>query len=319
MAGNTLTLRLADETPEDNGKSPVEDQRLRPSSSLASPPQNAEQGGMVSAGAGLPAAERQSDFDYGAVPENIVGKLRDAANRIRNRSRAYLVETGRELRQWRDQLEPGQFHRWIEEECKLEVRTAQLAMMCARYADDVLSERERENFSRLPIAVQYQLAAPSVPEEVRQQVLEASAEGRPLKVSEVKQLVRAATRKMDAPDGPRDPNVGELATNDDEPRIEVSETASAEEQPAASSAPHVERTGSQPALVQPGPPEIHRPVRVISQSKLGATTTDIRKQALIKEMFDFAAEMTPTHRVTLISILSKLGDITAKQLAECLQ
>lgn len=264
-----------------------------------------------------PTIDGQTEFDYGAVPDAMVGKLRETAARIRHRRGVYLIQTGQDLLASRDQLKPGQFHRWIEQECQLEVRTAQLAMMVARYAD-LLDERQRENFSRLPMAIQYQLAAPSVPEEVRQRVLEASAEGRSVKVSEVKQLVHAATHRTAEPGRPFDGNDG--SADQDEPETGTSGKAPlAEDQRTACPNADPDRTAPQAFSVQPRSSEPHKPMRAISQSKLDATTTELSKQAIIKDIFVLATQITPLQRVTLISNLSKLGDITAKQLAECLQ
>src|SRR5207248_139343 len=109
--------------------------------------------------ADIPVVDEEASpgFDYAAVPK-IADDLRETAARVRKRTRTCLIDNGRDLLKWRDELK-GRFHRWVEEECELTVRTAQLAMMVAEYVD---ANGGHENFSRLPAAVQYQLAAPSV-------------------------------------------------------------------------------------------------------------------------------------------------------------
>src|SRR5437762_470681 len=109
-----------------------------------------------------------SGFDYyGAIPQ-IADQLRETATRVRKRTRTCLIENGHDLLRCRDKLK-GSFHRWVKQECELTVRTAQLAMMVAEHVD---RHGGHENFSRLPVAIQYQLAAPSVSDQVRQQVLD---------------------------------------------------------------------------------------------------------------------------------------------------
>ncbi len=191
-------------------------------------------------------------------------------------------------------------------------------MNVAEYAD-LLGERERENFSRMPAAVQYQLAAPSVPDSVREQVLEASASGRPFKVAEVKEMVRAAKPKMEPQAASLEVDSGSNSNTKNEDKPEKRAEAVSAKEDVISSVLETHLVSSQAASESSKAPEIQRPARAILQSKLDATTDDARRQAIIKDIFVLVNKMSTSERVTLISNLNKLADITSKQLAECLQ
>lgn len=127
-------------------------------------------------------------FDYGTVPD-VADELRAAAIQIRHRSAKCLVDNGRDLIKWRDLLPHGRFRSWVATECGFSVRLAELAMMVAEYVDAC---GECENFSHLPLSHQYLVASPSTPQSVRDQVIGSFAAGRPMKIQDVKKMVRAA-------------------------------------------------------------------------------------------------------------------------------
>ena len=53
-------------------------------------------------------------FDYEMVP--FANELREAAEKIRKRTAACVIDNGRDFSEWRDHLKPGQFRRWVESE-----------------------------------------------------------------------------------------------------------------------------------------------------------------------------------------------------------
>src|SRR5947207_5746258 len=270
---DTLSLRLEQGSPDGDAERSTRDREHRASPALIQTASVTDHDEVAPEGAAAAALDTQSGFDYGALLPAVAEKLRETAAQIRYRRREYLIHTGQDLLALRDQLEEGQFHHWIECECGLEVRTAQYAMRVARYADG-LDEQERENFSRLPVAAQYLLAAPSAPASARKEVLGGLADGRSYKVDEVKQLVRGAQGKKDRADSSFQRNGWESAAHEHETDTEVrSEAAPVEEE--AFSASDVGRTGSQPALVESTSLEVEKVVRSISQSKLAATTADL--------------------------------------------
>jgi hypothetical protein len=313
---DTLTLPFREPPASDDCVEGLKQIQQRPSSSMLIPMDRAQDDAQaLSVSEARSEHEGPSSFNYAGVPE-FADQLRETAVRVRRRMGVCLIETGRDLLCWRHRLKKGQFHRWLEDECKLEVRTAQLAMMVAGYADH-LGEQERENFSRLPAAVQYQLAAPSVPDAVRAQVLETSAAGRPIKVATVKELVRAAKRKTDSPASSLDNDTRTNRGTENEDRPAARAKAASAKDDVIFSAPEPHRL---PTLSDsPNAPEIQTPARAILQSKLNAATDDPRRQAIIKEIFVLLNKMSATDRVNLISSLSKLADITSRKLAECLQ
>ena len=313
---DTLSIRLEHGSPGGDAERSTKDREHRASSALIPTAPVTDHDEVAPGGAAAAALDTQSGFDYAAVPD-IAGELRETAARVRQHRLRFLVEIGRDIRGWRARLPYGQFNRWIKQECKLEVRMAQLAMTVACYADS-LDERQCENFSRLPVSAQYLLAAPSTHDSVREEVLGGLADGRSYKVDEVKQLIRGAQGKNDRADSAVQRNGWESAAHEDEPDTELpSEGAPVEEE--AFRASDVGRTGSQPALVESTSVEVEKAVHLISQSKLAATTADQSKQAIINGIYAFTQEIAPVQRTTLISNLSKLGDITASSLAVCLQ
>jgi hypothetical protein len=162
-------------------------------------------------------------------------------------------------------------------------------------------------------AIQYQLAAPSVSDQVRQQVLDACAEGRPLKVAEVKQLVRA--EKL----GAALPGDSEATEQDVQHPGELSEAAAVEDPQATPPTPEAEGAASENQFASSNGSDTDRPVRVVSQTKLEAATGDPRKQAAIRNLYMIVGKLPQPHRANLIASLSQLGDVPAEKLAACLQ
>lgn len=122
-------------------------------------------------------------FDYGAVPADVAAEAREVAALVRQ-AHARTVETiiamGRELLRVKGRLDHGQFGRWLDAEFGAGARTAQNYMTAAeRFAG------KSETVSYLPTATVYQLAAPSTPERVRQEVVSLAEAGSPLPLHEV--------------------------------------------------------------------------------------------------------------------------------------
>jgi len=105
-----------------------------------------------------------SAFDYSAVPSAQAVALRQQAKRIRERIRATtisVIEVGRDLLATKQNLPHGLFIPWVEAECGVTIRTAQLYMTAAAFA-----EGKSEMVSRLTPTALYRLAAKTTPAEV---------------------------------------------------------------------------------------------------------------------------------------------------------
>jgi hypothetical protein len=253
-----------------------------------------------------------SAFDYAPLAK-IADELRETAARVRKRTMSCLIDNGRDLLRWRDQLK-GRFHRWVEEECGLNVRTAQLSMMVAEFVD---THGGHEKFSRLPPSVQYLLAAPSTPDQVREQVLNSYADGRPLKVTEVKELVRYTKRTNRA--GVSDESRPEKSDTDASVhRPVLSDIGAIEDPEVTSRATEADGVAAQHDL-SASRGSGTRSTRVISQTRLEAATRDPSKHDTIRKLATALQNLPQPHRANLISCLDKLGDTHADKLAACLK
>jgi hypothetical protein len=129
-------------------------------------------------------------FDYSVLPSEVAEALRHQTTRIRDRLRntmAAIIEIGCDLLAVQEQLEHGQFCKWVEAECGFTVRSADNYMNVARLAADNL-----ETVSILPPAVAYLIAPKKTPVDIREQVLTSAAAGQTIDLKVVKdQLTRA--------------------------------------------------------------------------------------------------------------------------------
>lgn len=126
-------------------------------------------------------------FDYGAMDQATADDARAMVARVRQRSKSYYMDTGRELTSMKDRLDHGLFLRWVEAEMRMTPRTAQNMMQAAAEFGD-----KSETVSHLPAAVLYKLAAPSTPEPVRAAVLSRIEAGETVQPSEILEQVRVA-------------------------------------------------------------------------------------------------------------------------------
>lgn len=113
------------------------------------------------------AATAPSDaFDYSQMDATAAHEAKAAVERYRERQKAYVLDTGRDLLAVKARLEHGLFLKWVQAEMGMNARTAQRAMNAAEALGD-----KSDTVSYLPATVLYELAAPSTPEPVREAVL----------------------------------------------------------------------------------------------------------------------------------------------------
>ncbi len=123
-----------------------------------------------------------SNFNYGDLAPEAATIAMDAASTIRKRV----------IRQFEEALPHGVFGKWLNTEFGWAERTAQNYMRAAETFGD------NRNVAVLPSRLLYRLQAPSVPPELRDDVLQRAEQGERFTEADVGRLLRnaAAHRKM---------------------------------------------------------------------------------------------------------------------------
>ncbi|MGU3666082.1 hypothetical protein ACLBX9_18010 [Methylobacterium sp. A49B] len=125
-------------------------------------------------------APAATGFDYERLDDAAANEAKAVVERYRDRQKAYVIDTGRDLLAIKARLEHGLFLEWVQAEMGMTPRSAQRAMGAA----EVLGDKS-DTVSYLPPSVLYELSAPSTPEPVRAAVLrriEAGETVRPEKI-----------------------------------------------------------------------------------------------------------------------------------------
>ena len=128
----------------------------------------------------------EAGFDYSDIDEVKRNDVRKAAERIKvrmERTVQDIIEIGIDLNKVKASLGHGHFLRWIEAEFGMTDRTARRFM-------DVASSYggKMDIVSDLPATALYELAAPSTPQEVRDQVEELVLDGEKVTVADIKAM-----------------------------------------------------------------------------------------------------------------------------------
>jgi hypothetical protein len=147
---------------------------------------NDEDGGARPSVPAVPA-EIIPPFDYTQLEPEIADKLRQTAQRVRAHKSACVLEVGGELLQVKDQLEHGDWGKWLERECELKERTAQRMMNAAKWMRD-----KSVTVTDLPTGILYMLTAPSTPPEIGDTVLSRWTNGEHIPPEEVAEMLKAA-------------------------------------------------------------------------------------------------------------------------------
>jgi gas vesicle protein len=132
-------------------------------------------------------------FNYDLLETKLADKLRNAADRIRERVKKTvedITEVGNDLLAVKEALPHGQFLPWINAEFGWSERTAQNFM-------SVAEQFKSAKIADLPIqpSAAYLLAAPSVPDEARQKAVEKAEAGEEITFAAAKEIVAEARKK----------------------------------------------------------------------------------------------------------------------------
>jgi len=137
-------------------------------------------------------------FSYSSLDADASAILHRCAVGIRRRLKrtaADMIETGRDLVKARQAVKLAIFAEWCESECGISVRLAQLFIRSAEVFGDrceIISQTSPTNLMKL--------AALSVPEDVRERLVERIAAGEKLKTSTIAAEVRSARQKVEKPE-----------------------------------------------------------------------------------------------------------------------
>jgi hypothetical protein len=132
-------------------------------------------------------------FNYDLLETKVADKVRNAADRIRERVRKTvedIVEIGNDLLAVKDALPHGQFLPWLKGEFGWSERSAQNFM-------NVAEQFKSAKIADLPIqpSAAYFLAAPSVPDEARQKAVEKAEAGEEITFAAAREIVAEARKK----------------------------------------------------------------------------------------------------------------------------
>lgn len=119
-----------------------------------------------------PAMTPVFGFDYSGVSAAVAKEAEDTAERIRNRHRASIIDTGIDLCAIKDKLAHGKFGNWLSYHFGMSERTAQNYMNAA-----IAFASVPKVIDVLPPSTVYKLAAKGAPEEFRKSVMEEIVRG----------------------------------------------------------------------------------------------------------------------------------------------
>ncbi|WP_158639296.1 DUF3102 domain-containing protein [Elioraea rosea] len=150
---------------------------------------------------------RQSGFDYTRLPAVDRAQLQERAATLRsqltaldhdvNNAKRHVMrrasEIGVQLLAIKASLTHGEFLPWCRAELELQPRTAQNFMAAARLLNG-LPQGECEIVSLLPPSTLYALAAPAIPEQVRERLIADVVAGKPITPKSIRSEIRRETR-----------------------------------------------------------------------------------------------------------------------------
>jgi Protein of unknown function (DUF3102) len=128
----------------------------------------------------------QGGFDYGSLPAEIRSEAKSAADEIKSLMRHTIVDVGAALARIKERIPHGQWAKWLLAEFGLTQRSAQNYMAAAGLV------AKNETVSVLQPKTLYLLASPSIPEAIRQTVIERFDAGEPMADRAIKEIIGKA-------------------------------------------------------------------------------------------------------------------------------
>lgn len=138
----------------------------------------------------LPVAEAlpvAKGFNYEQLDDAAANQAKAVVERYRERQKAYVIDTGRDLLAIKERLEHGLFLEWVQAEMQMTPRSAQRAMGAA----EALGAKS-DTVSYLPPTTLYALSAPSTAAPVRERIIERIESGETLSARQVDGLLHEA-------------------------------------------------------------------------------------------------------------------------------
>ena len=137
--------------------------------------------------AAVPAMAQTVGFDYSGASPEVVAEAEATVERIRNRHRASIIDTGADLLAIKAKLAHGKFGNWLTYHFGMSERTAQNYMNSATAFGSA-----PKVVDVLPPSTVYKLAATGTPEEIRLFVIESVASGGALGPKEIETRIAKA-------------------------------------------------------------------------------------------------------------------------------
>jgi Protein of unknown function (DUF3102) len=135
----------------------------------------------------------QVAFDYSALDAKTAKLAKQTAEKIRDRERLLvtsIIETGSDLIRVKELLDHGQFGAWLRAEFAWAERTAQRYMRAAEHFST-----KSDTVSDLPPSIVHQLAAPSTPAAVRDEIVSRLHGGERLPPDQIAELISEAKER----------------------------------------------------------------------------------------------------------------------------
>jgi hypothetical protein len=123
----------------------------------------------------------RDQFDYTLVDDQMATQMHIAVTSIHRRTRAAIIDSGRDLLLIKAQLDHGMFTQWIKDAVGISPRSDEEWMVAAELVD------KNAQCAVLPVAMVNALARP---EAMRPGLIEATADGSITKATEIRERVR---------------------------------------------------------------------------------------------------------------------------------
>ena len=136
-----------------------------------------------------------SAFDYTSLDQKTAEFLLQETKEIKTlmkRTVEGIIETGERLQKVKQRLQHGEFMAWVENEIKCHYSTALHFM---RVWETFGEQKEQIADVGINVSVLYLLSAPSMPEELRTEIVEMAKAGNPVSFAEAKRLKKEYTER----------------------------------------------------------------------------------------------------------------------------